>query len=1415
MNSSVGTVIPSTVNYAKQKPQAVTSFSRRVKSLATNAQSFGENQYANIVLDTSVPGSNIDPGTSYLKWDMTITNTNAFIDYVSFGPCGVASLIEEFRIICQGNPVEEILNYPIVYELFQDISGHCKEPYSMYRSCRINQKVQEKFEVNAIKPPMVSQSGNPMFYGAVFGMNNNKSSTWITSTTTTLNNKPYLLGTQAAGVSFHKFIVTGGAQGYNTNADKISLTNQRVLNLQAAVPTRSLSVAEGISPDLFGFVPYLSATDDTGQENQPAIPFDLPSILLGRCTNNVTGPMTNYLTQTGAFWAMGSGNIANGTIPTTNSSNIPNPNRTNCFGATLSNPSDYTTSNLFAPSFAFDYTDGQLAQINGTPPATSLFGSTTYFFKNGDTDPYNPLNWPFIMPNDYYTGYETKPPVNNIQDYFTSLFNVKNIPIGIQGNARGSTTSKGLSTYTSIPAGSCTSSLNFTNVDKLTSPSRSIKITVELPLLSGLLGSMAAKMFPTMLGSPGNTYIQIKTAQASRALQVSMDPCRRVLGTVRDFVPFGGTINGKYGQFSYLNPAGDTAASDAINTKTANAFVNSLTSNLNYYPASVGISSGTTGTPQLVTFTPTVSNSYFGVGSGGIMTSGLTGNLSDAALNITDKPLIGGCFGAIGANLLPFQTWLSQSNGSGASALYDIIFSPFSTAAMEGSWTTFDKIGERTVGQSLNIVPTFQVKGPQISFGTTTIAGVSPFPNTGSLVVPTHSQSSSIIQSTYASMNMAEPGLNTDNGGFGLSTTLVNSSVNTTVGPLAANQMMPTWSQGVLSGYTVNTISDGTTAATKNILFSINSINAPNLVTDLGGYVEDRNFPNNPASTTSPNIYPSDLGDAYTVSTSAFDPVTGTNVGVSQSNTVFKGFAPTSTFCGVSGRNVTLNMNPKGVIVAQNNTTSDGQPTSLQFLQSGNTYTTNNANWCTPGNISNLMEIDVVGRPSGIPMPQYMLVSTPWSKKALYTSFITSSNPNYYAIFGEDIGASDLCSETYACYGTYLPASVAQSQRCFNQYGGSTNYVQYTISNLEFISQQVILPEQTNLDILQQASTAEGISISTTSVRVYQSTVNSASTQTIIIPAKIASANALYTVFLAQNQLSTTEGQLYNSQSRFCPFSQIYSIDSNPQTSATQSTSVLNKATSGGLYAIGQATPFGITNAPSASGSFQIQLVSGNEYIPTQPITCISEIIAELCKCNHSLFDVSANTNFDFLLTEKSGYSPSLSNLSTNVYSYADANISTQFYYDCLQERGFCSAFTFPGYLDDQTYISNPNWNVIGAATWNANISSYGNGQQGTYGATNNLYGARGDYVLPKFIPLESTFALGFDLDSWSGFTDLARSGTFLGNNVLTLRITDAPGLDYAQTAKKTGIIGLNMYSIVPHDLRISFQAGGSIQPYY
>ena len=157
-----GTAVPGNVNLAKQKPYAVSAYSRRVKSLANNAQAFGPDSYVNITLDTSTPGSFLDPLQSYLKWDLSIVNSNPFADYVSFGQAGAASLIEEFRIYVQGTPIEEILQYNVFYELAMNQNSQCQQPYELFIPSK-NQNISSIFHLSAIKPPMVDRVGKPMF----------------------------------------------------------------------------------------------------------------------------------------------------------------------------------------------------------------------------------------------------------------------------------------------------------------------------------------------------------------------------------------------------------------------------------------------------------------------------------------------------------------------------------------------------------------------------------------------------------------------------------------------------------------------------------------------------------------------------------------------------------------------------------------------------------------------------------------------------------------------------------------------------------------------------------------------------------------------------------------------------------------------------------------------------------------------------------------------------------------------------------------------------------------------------------------------------------------------------------------------------------------------------------------------------
>jgi len=152
--------IPKTLNLGLQKPTSIPAYTRRVTSLATNAQTFKENDLANIILDTSTPGSFLDPTQSFIQFDLQITNSNPYIDYANFSSCGAGALIQEFRIICQGTPIEEILDYNTMFEMWMDIGGFRQEEFKMYMENPWRAPaIHSSTEVNFVKPPMVDREG--------------------------------------------------------------------------------------------------------------------------------------------------------------------------------------------------------------------------------------------------------------------------------------------------------------------------------------------------------------------------------------------------------------------------------------------------------------------------------------------------------------------------------------------------------------------------------------------------------------------------------------------------------------------------------------------------------------------------------------------------------------------------------------------------------------------------------------------------------------------------------------------------------------------------------------------------------------------------------------------------------------------------------------------------------------------------------------------------------------------------------------------------------------------------------------------------------------------------------------------------------------------------------------------------------
>lgn len=77
-----------------------------------------------------------------------------------------------------------------------------------------------------------------------------------------------------------------------------------------------------------------------------------------------------------------------------------------------------------------------------------------------------------------------------------------------------------------------------------------------------------------------------------------------------------------------------------------------------------------------------------------------------------------------------------------------------------------------------------------------------------------------------------------------------------------------------------------------------------------------------------------------------------------------------------------------------------------------------------------------------------------------------------------------------------------------------------------------------------------------------------------------------------------------------------------------------------------------------------------------------------------------------------------------------------------------------------------------------------------------------------------STFMLGFDLDTFSHNSDTIRSGHYLGNNTVSLNLSKFTVVDNSP-CNMALMSSLRMDTYVLHDLRLSFQAGGIVQAFY
>jgi len=442
--------VPKAFNLGLEKPVTVPAYGRQVQSIATNAQTFGPNTIANIVIDTSTPGSFLDPTQSLLEFDITFTNTNPYIDFLNFGPAGAASLIQEYRIYCQGTPIVEILDYNLAFETWMKLNNAQVQDFRLYMENSWRAPVlSDESDLNFVKPPMVDLNGIimwPMTDINKFGDPNTASKKSIGHYLSRANAGTY---TPASGDMFPN---TAGVNYNNTGNATYYLTS-----------TTAKAPSNGILPP-------------------------------GSANSGVTTNLSAFKT------------------PWNYSHNY--------------NPTDINSTYSNAPG-----TVNAMTWTNRIDDTYVTWPSTLRPEKKG-------VNLGTRLQEQAIKNYR-------LEDYMMYLSNVKNIPVGISP-AKSFIKEPAALERPTTTAGNETALANWnlsvtatSETDATTTASLAGTFThhCAIPLFDGLLGMGAEKQFPTMLIAPGSFYIQIRFAKVEQAVQVTMDPCRRIFGTYRDYVP--------------------------------------------------------------------------------------------------------------------------------------------------------------------------------------------------------------------------------------------------------------------------------------------------------------------------------------------------------------------------------------------------------------------------------------------------------------------------------------------------------------------------------------------------------------------------------------------------------------------------------------------------------------------------------------------------------------------------------------------------------------------------------------------------------------------------------------------------------------------------------------------------------------
>jgi hypothetical protein len=507
--------------------------------------------------------------------------------------------------------------------------------------------------------------------------------------------------------------------------------------------------------------------------------------------------------------------------------------------------------------------------------------------------------------------------------------------------------------------------------------------------------------------------------------------------------------------------------------------------------------------------------------------------------------------------------------------------------------------------------------------------------------------------------------------------------------------------------------------------------------------------------------------------------------------TPYRGSLPISSLAGATTATVDTTF-PAGVYYnggGSGVTYIGTYPTALRLVRKaldGGTHALGNSddyNQAPTGTLKQYQRIPVdnISNVGGIPIPQYVPVLTPWIVKS-------GLENTYY------------CTESESCYGTYLKQAVAQSSRTVmssmnNPTPGisfSTYFTSYRVSNVELITEQILLPDAVTSQVLDGAS-AGAITYHTTFIgSVIQQAVESV-TQNQILTVTGASVNNLTLLFRSGAQTSgDLDSQAYNSLSFYNPFA-----------------SVTYDATLGaGKYDVGGKYTIANSLSSQKGSNFNLQLKIGNEFIPRTPITNLATLLMENEKGVQTIADYTSKLPY---------HCPMINTTNGN------ANVDSFMDYAVLED-GFLAAFIPLDALDDQTITGNPFFAVVDHDTKNSRYQTSTSVLKKTAGTRcqvpnsvenvasgENKVGSTYTGTLNKFVPLDGTFHMCFNLDTFVLEGGSARCGTTIVNNQLFLQ---CQGMHFMTHKIKNNAPKVDILAIWQQDAKIVFEAGGNCISY-